>query len=93
MAKTLHTRHGYWSRKITIILDAVRGPAPSEVRSAQKIFRHGISLLPLKREVSRQPGRPRRFFNKIKQRWRIATRYDKPAANYHAFIKLASIRI
>ena len=33
------------------------------------------------------------FFNKIKQSRCIATRYDKLAANYLAFIKLASIRI
>jgi transposase len=33
------------------------------------------------------------FFNKIKQVRRIATRYDKFAANYLAFIKLASMRI
>jgi transposase len=33
-----------------------------------------------------------RFFNKIKQ-CRVATRYDKLAANYLAFVKLASIRI
>jgi len=34
-----------------------------------------------------------RFFNKIKQCRRIATCYDKRAANYLAFIKLACIRI
>ena len=34
-----------------------------------------------------------RFFNKIKQCRRIATHYDKLAANYLAFIKLASIRL
>lgn len=34
-----------------------------------------------------------RFFNKIKQCRRGATRYDKLPANYLAFIKLASIRI
>ena len=34
-----------------------------------------------------------RFFNKITQRRRIATRYDKLAANHLASIKLASIRI
>jgi len=34
-----------------------------------------------------------RFFNKIKQYRRVATRYDKLAANYLAFIKLAAIRI
>ena len=34
-----------------------------------------------------------RFFNKIKQCRRVATRYDKLADNYLAFIKLPSIRI
>src|SRR5437868_2834246 len=34
-----------------------------------------------------------RFFNMIKQCRRVATRYDRLAANYLAFIKLASIRI
>lgn len=34
-----------------------------------------------------------RFFNKIKQSRRVATRYDKLAANYLAFVKLASIRM
>ena len=34
-----------------------------------------------------------RFFNKIKQCRRIATQYDRLAANYLAFIKLASIRV
>jgi transposase len=34
-----------------------------------------------------------RFFNKIKQCRRIATRYDKLAANYLALVKLAAIRI
>jgi len=34
-----------------------------------------------------------RFVNKIKQWRRIATRYDKLAANYLAFVKLASIRL
>ena len=34
-----------------------------------------------------------RFFNKIKQCRRVATRYDKLAANYLAFLQLASIRL
>jgi transposase len=34
-----------------------------------------------------------RFFNEIKQCRGVATRYDKLAANYLAFVKLASIRI
>jgi len=32
-------------------------------------------------------------FNRIKHRRRIATRYDKLAANYRAFVRLASIRL
>ena len=34
-----------------------------------------------------------RFFNKHKQCRRVATRYDKLAANYLAFVKLASIQL
>jgi transposase len=34
-----------------------------------------------------------RFFNRIKQCRRIATRYDRLAANYLAFVQLASIRL
>jgi transposase len=33
------------------------------------------------------------FFNRIKQCRRVATRYDKLAANYLAFVQLASIRL
>jgi len=41
----------------------------------------------------RARNRIERFFNKIKQCRRVATRYDKLAANYLAFVKLASIRL
>jgi transposase len=34
-----------------------------------------------------------RFFNRIKQCRRVATRYDKLTANYLAFIQLASIKL
>jgi transposase len=34
-----------------------------------------------------------RFFKKIKQCRRVATRYDKLAANQLAFVRLASIRL
>jgi transposase len=34
-----------------------------------------------------------RFFNRIKHCRRIATRYDKQAANFLAFVKLAAIRL
>jgi len=47
----------------------------------------------LQRYLYRARNLVERFFNKIKQRRRIATRYDKHAANYLAFVKLASIRL
>ena len=34
-----------------------------------------------------------RFFNRVKQCRRVATRYDRLAANYLAFVQLASIRL
>jgi transposase len=34
-----------------------------------------------------------RFFNKLKQYRRIATRYDKLGASFLAFVKLAAVRI
>jgi transposase len=34
-----------------------------------------------------------RFFNKLKQFRRIATRYDKLGATFMAFIQLAAVRI
>lgn len=45
------------------------------------------------RDLYRARNLVERFFNKIKQYRRIATQYDKLAANYLAFIKLASIHI
>ena len=34
-----------------------------------------------------------RFFNKLKQFRRVATRYDKPLVNFIGFVKLAAIAI
>jgi transposase len=41
----------------------------------------------------RERNQVERFFNKLKQFRRIATRYDKLGATYLAFIKLAAVRI
>ncbi|MDE0387711.1 MAG: transposase [Rhodospirillales bacterium] len=38
-------------------------------------------------------NRVERFFNKLKQFRRIATRYETLAANYRAMIQIATIRI
>jgi transposase len=50
--------------------------------------------LPVSRLISSRGSSTRQSrFNKAKPHRRIATRYDKPAANYLGFIKLAAIRI
>lgn len=43
--------------------------------------------------IYRERNHVERFFNKLKQSRRIATRYDKLGANFFAFVKLASMRI
>ncbi len=45
------------------------------------------------RGVYRQRNLVERFFNRLKQMRRIATRYDRRADNYLAAIKLAALRI
>jgi len=44
-------------------------------------------------EGSPWDGHDEQFFNKIKHCRKVATRYDKLAANYLAFVQLASIRL
>jgi len=46
-----------------------------------------------KKAIYRQRNHVERFFNKLKQFRRIATRYDKLGATFFAFIQLASVRI
>lgn len=46
-----------------------------------------------KKALYRHRNLVERFFNKLKQFRRIATRYDKLAATFLAFIQLASVRI
>jgi transposase len=41
----------------------------------------------------RARNRGERFFNRIKQCRRVATRYERYAVNYLAFVQLASIRL
>jgi len=63
-----------------------------ETRHARRRFGLRLSA---KRETMpyRERNRVERFFNRIKHCRRVATRYDKLAANYLAFIKLACIRL
>jgi transposase len=46
-----------------------------------------------KKAIYRERNHVERFFNKLKQYRRIATRYDKLGAAFFAFIQLASVRI
>ena len=46
-----------------------------------------------KKSVYRQRNHVERFFNRLKQFRRIATRYDKLGATFLAFIQLAAVRI
>lgn len=45
------------------------------------------------RNVYKERNQIERFFNKLKQFRRVATRYDKLLANYMGFVKLAAIAI
>jgi transposase len=75
--------------------DQVRGHQAAVIGGA---FRQSIAFHPAK-DLHRdhRSGRARnlveRFFNKIKHCRRVATRYDKLAANFLAFVQLASIRL
>jgi putative transposase len=44
-------------------------------------------------DLHKERNRIERFFNKLKQFRRVATRYDKLLANFMGFVKLAAIAI
>jgi transposase len=46
-----------------------------------------------KKTIYRKRNQVERFFNKLKQFRRIATRYDKLGAAFFAFVQLAAVRI
>jgi putative transposase len=48
---------------------------------------------PYDTELYKERNRIERFFNKLKQFRRVATRYDKLLANFMGFVKLAAIAI
>jgi transposase len=65
-----------------------QGAAPNIPDKANRKTRHCFS-----KALYKERNRIERFFNKLKQYRRIATRYDKLAANFLAMVKLASVRI
>jgi len=48
---------------------------------------------PFDRQLYRQRARVEQFINRLKQMRRVATRYEKRAANYLAMVTLAAIRL
>jgi len=66
-----------------------------ELDGGQRLSRRHLSNLKagLMLALYRARNRIERFFNEIKQCRRLATAYDKLAANYLAFVQLASIRL
>ena len=66
----------------------VQGAAPNIPDKANRKHRHCFS-----KALYRERNHVERFFNRIKHFRRVATRFEKHAANYLAMIKLAAIRI
>jgi transposase len=66
-------------------------PAP-EARSSSRQSATGPSN-PYDADLYKERNIIERFFNKLKQFRRVATRYDKLLANFMGFVKLAAIAI
>src|ERR1700752_3206080 len=73
-----------WVRQLAMKKGAWANIPPRSNRSAPICFSPYLC---------RSRNRVERFFNRIKQCRRVATRYDKLAANYLAFVQLGSIRL
>ena len=65
-----------------------QGAAPNIPDKVNRKYRHCFS-----RSLYKERNLIERFFNKIKQFRRIATRYEKLGANFLAMAKLAAIRV
>ena len=65
-----------------------QGAAPNIPDKSNRKIRHCFS-----KTLYKERNQVERFFNRIKHFRRVATRYEKHAANYLAMVKLAAIRI
>ena len=65
-----------------------QGAAPNIPDKINRKHHHCFS-----RTLYKKRNQVERFFNRIKHLRRVATRFEKHAANYRAMIKLAAIRI
>ena len=87
LAGMLLADRGYdadWIRELAMKKGAWANIPPKSNRSDPICFRPYLY---------RARNQVERFFNRIKQCRRVATRYDRLAANYLAFVQLASIRL
>ncbi len=83
----LHADGGYnadWIRELAIKKGAWANIPPKSNRNDPICFSFYLY---------RARNRVERFFNRIKLCRRVATRYDKLAANYLAFVQLGSTRL
>ena len=70
------------------IASASGWPATASSRSSRRSAR--AAKLPYDKELYRERNRIERFFNKLKQFRRIATRYDKLAKTFFAAVHLVA---
>jgi transposase len=83
-----------WAAIKPMLPNKPRGvPRVNDRRVLNGIFCNRNELICFSPYLYRARNLVERFFNKIKQCRRVATRYDKLAANYLAFIQLASRRL
>ena len=66
----------------------MQGAAPNIPNKSNRKYRHSFS-----KTLYRERNHVERFFNRIKNFRRVATRFEKLAANFLGMVKLASIRI
>ncbi|SFV07932.1 Transposase DDE domain-containing protein [Methylobacterium sp. 174MFSha1.1] len=78
---------GYDADRLVEVVSASGATAVIPPRRNRKVARE------FDRDVYKERNQIERFFNKLKQFRRVATRYDKLLANYMGFVKLAAIAI
>ena len=74
------------------IISATGSPKPA-AKSSSRQSATGPSNGPYDADLYKERNIIERFFNKLKQFRRVATRYDKLLANFMGFVKLAAIAI
>lgn len=78
---------GYDADHLVEKIDAANGQVVIPPKRNRKVLRSYDAHL------YKERNRVERFFNKLKQFRRVATRYDKLLANFMGFVKLAAIAI